>query len=65
MVVRLATGAKDLTAEVKELAVAHLPAGAGMTIDGKLDEAAWGRRRRGRSGFGGEERERERGQKQE
>jgi hypothetical protein len=38
---RLATGAKDLTAEVKELAVTHLPAGAVITIDGKLDEPAW------------------------
>ena len=43
VVVRLATGAKDLTAEVKELAVARLPAGGAITIDGKLDEAAWGR----------------------
>ncbi|MFS8069940.1 MAG: carbohydrate-binding family 9-like protein [Byssovorax sp.] len=38
---RLATGAKDLAAEVKELAVVHLPAGATITVDGKLDESAW------------------------
>jgi len=43
VVVRLATGARDLAAEVKELAVAHLPAGAVITVDGKLDEAVWGR----------------------
>ena len=45
-VVRLATGAKDLTSqvkEVKELAVTHLPAGTTITLDGKLDEPAWGR----------------------
>ena len=38
---RLATGTKDVAVEIKELAVAHLPAGAAVTIDGKLDEPAW------------------------
>lgn len=40
-VVRLATGAKDTRAVIKELAVKALPAGSVITIDGKLDEPAW------------------------
>ena len=38
---RLSTGARDARTALKELEARQLPEGAAITIDGKLDEAAW------------------------